>query len=154
MLGGDFLHRNGFTGNGIHIAVIDAGFPNVNTLPAFSRIRTNNQILGGYDFVNRSDNFYTGNFHGTHVLSDIAAYKDGDFIGTAPDASFYLFRTEDAANETPLEESLWVEAAERADSLGVDIINTSLGYSTFDNSNYNYSYSDMDGANHFYHSWC
>ncbi|CAL2076123.1 S8 family serine peptidase [Tenacibaculum sp. 190524A05c] len=149
MLGGDFLHENGFTGNGIHIAVIDAGFPNVNTLPAFSRIRTNNQILGGYDFVNRSDNFYTGNSHGTHVLSDIAAYKDGDFIGTAPDASFYLFRTEDAANETPLEESLWVEAAERADSLGVDIVNTSLGYSTFDNSNYNYSYSDMDGQTTF-----
>ncbi len=149
MLGGDYLHENGFTGSGIHIAVIDGGFPNVNTLPAFSRIRDNNQILGGYDFVNRSDNFYTGNSHGTHVLSDIAAYKDGEFIGTAPDASFYLFRTEDAANETPLEESLWVEAAERSDSLGVDVINTSLGYTTFDNPNYNYTYSDMDGKTTF-----
>ena len=149
MLGGDFLHENGYTGTGIHIAVIDAGFPNVNTLGAFSGLRKNNQILGGYDFVNRSTNFYTGNSHGTHVLSDIAAYKENDFIGTAPDASFYLFRTEDAASETPLEETLWVEAAERSDSLGVDIINTSLGYTTFDNSNYNYSYSDMNGETTF-----
>lgn len=149
MLGGDFLHENGYTGAGIHIAVIDAGFPNVNTLGAFSGLRKNNQILGGYDFVNRSTNFYTGNSHGTHVLSDIAAYKENDFIGTAPDASFYLFRTEDAASETPLEETLWVEAAERSDSLGVDIINTSLGYTTFDNSNYNYSYSDMNGETTF-----
>ncbi len=149
MLGGDFLHENGYTGAGIHIAVIDAGFPNVNTIGAFSGLRKNNQILGGYDFVNRSTNFYTGNSHGTHVLSDIAAYKENDFIGTAPDASFYLFRTEDAASETPLEETLWVEAAERSDSLGVDIINTSLGYTTFDNSNYNYSYSDMNGETTF-----
>ncbi len=149
MLGGDFLHENGYTGAGIHIAVIDAGFPNVNTLGAFSGLRKNNQILGGYDFVNRSTNFYTGNSHGTHVLSDIAAYKENEFIGTAPDASFYLFRTEDAASETPLEETLWVEAAERSDSLGVDIINTSLGYTTFDNSNYNYSYSDMNGETTF-----
>ena len=149
MLKGDVLHNKGFTGQGMHIAVMDAGFPNVNTLNAFSRIRDNNQILGGYDFVDRSENFYSGGSHGTNVLSDIAAYLEGEFVGTAPDASFYLFRTEESARETPLEESLWVEAAERADSLGVDIINTSLGYTTFDNSNYDYSYDDMDGTTTF-----
>ena len=149
MLKGDVLHQNGYTGSGMQIAVIDAGFPNVNTLAAFKRLRDNNQILGGYDFVDRNTNFYTGHNHGTNVLSDIAGYIDGQFIGTAPDASFYLFRTEDAANEVPLEESLWVEAAERADSLGVDIINTSLGYTTFDNANYNYTYADMDGKTTF-----
>lgn len=149
MLKGDYLHQQGFTGAGMYIAVIDAGFPNVNTLTAFKRLRDNNQILGGYDFVARNTNFYTGNSHGTNVLSDIGGYIDGQFIGTAPDASFYLFRTEDAANEEPLEESLWVEAAERADSLGVDVINTSLGYTTFDNANYNYSYADMDGKTTF-----
>lgn len=149
MLKGDYLHQEGFTGTGMHIAVIDAGFPNVNTLAAFKRLRDNNQILGGYDFVNRSTSFYGGHNHGTNVLSDIGGYIDGQFVGTAPDASFYLFRTEDAANEVPLEESLWVEAAEKADSLGVDVINTSLGYTTFDNANYNYSYADMDGKTTF-----
>ncbi|AMC12135.1 hypothetical protein Lupro_00460 [Lutibacter profundi] len=149
MLKGDVLHQNNFTGEGIQIAVIDAGFPNVDNFTAFQRIRDNNQILGGYDFVNRSTNFYTGHYHGMAVLSTIAGYIDNEFIGTAPDAKFYLFISEDYLNETPLEESLWVEAAERADSLGVDVINTSLGYTTFDNSNYNHSYSDMDGQTTF-----
>tara|TARA_R110001592_G_scaffold85244_1_gene251746 strand:- start:1806 stop:3428 length:1623 start_codon:yes stop_codon:yes gene_type:complete len=149
MLKGDFLHQIGYTGTGMQIAVIDAGFPNVNTLAAFQRLRDNNQILGGYDFVDRSTDFYKGNNHGTNVLSDIGGYIDSQFVGTAPDASFYLFRTEDAENEVPLEESLWVEAAEMADSLGVDVINTSLGYTTFDNAAYNYTYNDMDGKTTF-----
>ncbi|MBL4904590.1 MAG: S8 family serine peptidase [Flavobacteriaceae bacterium] len=149
MLKGDVLHQNGYTGAGMYIAVIDAGFPNVNTLAAFARARNNGQILGGYDFVNRNTNFYTGSSHGTNTFSDIAGYLDGVFVGTAPDASYYLFITEDAVNEVPLEESLWVEAVERADSLGVDVINTSLGYTTFDESKYDYSYADMDGNTTF-----
>lgn len=149
MLKGDVLHQNNFTGQGMQIAIIDAGFPNVNNFAAFKRLRDNNQILGGYDFVNRNGNFYTGSSHGMSVLSTIAGYVDNQFIGTAPDAKFYLFITEDAVNETPLEESLWVEAAEKADSLGVDVINTSLGYTTFDNPKYNYVYSDMDGKTTF-----
>ena len=149
MLKGDYLHEEGYTGEGMQIAVIDAGFPNVDQLDAFERLRTNHKILGGYDFVNRSTEFYTGHNHGTNVLSAIGGYIEDVFVGTAPDASFYLFITEDAAKEVPLEESLWVEAAERADSLGVDVINTSLGYTTFDNANYNYSYSDMDGETTF-----
>lgn len=149
MLKGDYLHAQDLTGKGQVIAVIDAGFPNVNTLEAFKRLRDNNQILGGYDFVERSNSFYTGNNHGTNVLSTIGGYLENEFVGAAPDASFYLFRTENAAVEVPLEETLWVEAAERADSLGVDVINTSLGYSTFDNANYNYSYSDMNGKTTF-----
>ncbi|MDT7832090.1 S8 family serine peptidase [Flavobacteriaceae bacterium S356] len=149
MLKGDYLHLQDFTGEGMIIAVLDAGFPNVNTLGAFQRLRDNNKILGGYNFVERSTNFYTRNSHGTHVLSDIGGYIEGQFVGTAPDASFYLFITEDHQRENPLEESLWVEAAERADSLGVDVMNTSLGYSTFDDSSYNYSYADMNGQTTF-----
>ncbi|WP_457618820.1 S8 family serine peptidase [Lutibacter sp.] len=149
MLKGDVLHQNNFTGDGIQIAIIDAGFPDVDNFTAFQVIRENNQILGGYDFVNRNDNFYSGHYHGMSVLSTIAGYIDNEFIGTAPNAKFYLFISEDYLNETPLEESLWVEAAERADSLGVDVINTSLGYTTFDNPNYNYSYNDMDGQTTF-----
>lgn len=156
MLKGEILHHNNFTGAGMQIAVIDAGFPNVDTFSAFQRLRDNNQILGGYDFVNRNANFYTGYYHGMAVLSTIAGYiysDDGiatnDFVGTAPDASFYLFITEDYYNETPLEESLWVEAAEEADRLGVDVINTSLGYYEFDDINYNYTYNNMDGQTTF-----
>lgn len=149
MLKGNVLHENNFSGQGMQIAIIDAGFPNVDNFAAFKRIRDNSQILGGYDFVNRNENFYTGSYHGMAVLSTIAGYIDNQFIGTAPDAKFYLFISEDFVNETPLEESLWVEAAEKADSLGVDVINTSLGYTTFDNSNYNYTYADMDGKTTF-----
>lgn len=149
MLKGNVLHQNNFTGEGMQIAIIDAGFPNVDNFAGFKRMRDHNQILGGYDFVNRSENFYTGSTHGMSVLSTIAGFVDNQFIGTAPDAKFYLFISEDAANETPLEESFWVEAAEKADSLGVDVINTSLGYTTFDNPNYNYVYADMDGKTAF-----
>ena len=149
MLKAHFLHQQGFTGTDQIIAVIDAGFPNVNTLSAFQRIRDNNQILGGYNFADRNSNFYTRDSHGTHVLSTIAGFIDNQFVGTAPDAKFYLFISEIAETETVLEETLWVEAAEKADSLGVNIINTSLGYTTFDNPAHNYSYADMDGKTTF-----
>ncbi len=149
MLKGNFLHEQGFSGENQIIAVMDSGFPNVNTLTAFQRIRDNNQILGGYNFADRNDNFYTRDSHGTHVLSTIAGYVENQFVGTAPDAKFYLFITEIVETETVLEETLWVEAAEKADSLGVNVINTSLGYTTFDNPAHNYSYSDLDGNTTF-----
>ncbi|MDB4297798.1 S8 family peptidase [Flavobacteriaceae bacterium] len=155
MVGVDELHDLGYDGDSYQIAIIDSGFMGVNTASAFGHLvdsdTTNGEVLGGYDFVNSSSNFYanTGSTHGTQVLSTIAAIKGTSFTGTAPKASFYLFVTEDAANETPLEESLWVQAAEKADSLGVDIINTSLGYSQFDNSDYDYTYADMDGETTF-----
>lgn len=151
MFNGDDLHLADFTGTGMTVAVLDAGFPNVQTMSGFNRLNTNNGILGGYDFVDRNPNVYayTGNAHGTWVLSDMAGYVQDQFVGTAPDAEYYLFRTENAASETPIEETLWVEAAERADSLGVDVINTSLGYTTFDNPNYSYTPAEMDGQTAF-----
>ena len=149
MLKGEYLHEQGLTGENQIIAVIDAGFPNVNTLDAFQRIRDNNQILGGYNFADRNTDFYTRSSHGTHVLSSIAGYLEDEYVGTAPDAKFYLFISEISETETVLEESLWVEAAERADSLGVDVINTSLGYTTYDNPNHSHSYADLDGKTTF-----
>lgn len=149
MLNGHLLHQQNYTGTGKIIAVFDAGFPGVNTTTPFERIRSNNQIKGGYNFVNRSDNFYTGYQHGTQVLSNMAAYVENQLVGTAPDASYYLFVTEDYNTENPLEESLWVEAAELADSLGVDVINSSLGYNLFTNAAYNYTYQDMNGNTTF-----
>ncbi|MCD0468964.1 S8 family serine peptidase [Flavobacterium sp. JAS] len=149
MLNGQVLHQKNYTGSGKIIAVLDAGFPGVNTAQPFQNLITNNQILGGYDFVNRNDNFYAGDDHGTKVLSTIGGYKENALVGTAPSASFYLFITENDASENPVEESLWVEAAERADYFGVDIITTSLGYFGFDNANYSHTYSDMNGTTNF-----
>ena len=149
MLNGHLLHQSNYTGTGKIIAVMDGGFPGVNTAAPFARLRDNNQILGGYDFVNRNANFYTGVSHGTSVLSLMGGFVDNALVGTAPDASYYLFITEDGVNEGPLELSNWVEAAEEADYLGVDIINTSLGYTTFDNPNYNFTYNDMNGTTTF-----
>lgn len=149
MIGGDLLHQQNYTGSGKIIAVMDNGFVGVDETQPFQRLRDNNLILGGYDFVNRDDNVYDGGSHGTLVLSTMGGFKEGELVGTAPDAAYYLFKTEATAFENPLEESLWVEAAELADSLGVDIINTSLGYSTFDNPDYNYSYEDMNGITSF-----
>lgn len=147
MINIDALHNLDYTGEGIVIAVLDTGFPNVNTMGAFQRLRDNGDLLNGYDFVNRNPNIYayTGNTHGTTVLSTMAAYIQDEYVGTAPDASYYLFRTEDSASENPVEESYWVEAAERADSLGVHVINSSLGYTVYDNPKYSYTPSDMDG---------
>ena len=149
MLNGQVLHQQNFTGTGKIIAVLDAGFPGVNTAQPFQRLRDNNLILGGYDFVNRNANFYSGNDHGTEVLSTMGGYKENALVGTAPDASYYLFITEDNASENPVEESYWVEAAEQADALGADIITTSLGYFAFDNANYSHTYSDMNGTTNF-----
>ncbi|WP_420572455.1 S8 family serine peptidase [Kordia sp.] len=151
MINVDKLHEDDYTGNGVTVAVMDSGFPNVNTMGAFQRLRDNGNLLAGYDFVDRTSDVYayTGNGHGTTVLSDMAGYIDGQFVGTAPDASYHLFRTEDAGSETPLEESNWVEAVERADSLGVDVVNTSLGYNRFDDSRYNYTTADMNGDTTF-----
>jgi subtilisin family serine protease len=150
MFNGQTMHQQNYTGSGKIIAVMDAGFPGVNVALPFQRLRDNNQILGGYDFVLRNTDFYTGSSHGTSVLSTMGGYKENFLVGTAPDASYYLFITEDDTTENPVEESLWVEAAEKADSLGVDVINTSLGYSDeHTNPAYDYSYSDMNGATTF-----
>lgn len=149
MLNGHLLHQSNYTGSGKIIAVLDAGFPGVNTIAPFARLRNNNQILGGYDYVNKNNDFYTGASHGTSVLSLMGGYVDGKLIGTAPDAQYYLYITEDDATENPVEESNWVEAAEEADRVGADIITTSLGYNTFDNPNYDLTYNDLNGTTAF-----
>ena len=149
MLNGHVLHQQDLTGTGMTIAVLDNGFPGVNIAQPFERLFDNELILGGHNFVSGSDNFYTGGTHGTLVLSTMAGYTEGQLVGTAPDAFYYLFVTEDTAQENPVEESYWVEAAEMADSLGVDVINTSLGYFLYDDPNYSYTYEDIDGQTAF-----
>lgn len=149
LMNGHQLHLADYTGEGKMIAVLDAGFPGVDSAPAFSRLHDQGLILGGYDFVHDAPEFYTGGSHGTLVLSTMGGFLENELIGTAPNAAYYLFITEDIAEENPVEESYWVEAAERADSLGVDIINTSLGYFAYDNPAYGHTYADMDGVSNF-----
>lgn len=145
------LHLAGFTGIGVTVAVIDTGFPTVNSGSAFSRLWTQNQIKGGYDFVTKSNDIYNTslNIHGTVVLGAMGGYLANTFVGSAPDADFYLYRSENADVEIPEEEIYWIEAAEEADRKGVDIITTSLGYNVFDDSKYNYSYVQMNGSTSF-----
>jgi hypothetical protein len=145
MIGGDFLHQQEFEGDGMVIAVLDSGFPGVVSNPAFNSLNDENRLLGTFDFVLDQGTIGGSSSHGALVLSDMAAEMDGIFVGTAPKASYYLFRTEDAASERPVEEAYWVEALERADSLGVDVINTSLGYQDFDDPSYDHQYEDLDG---------
>ena len=148
MIHANELHLDDYTGEGMIIAVLDSGFPNVDTMGAFQRMRDNGDLLGGYDFVDRNDNVFAfaGNDHGVRVLSVMTGFVENQFVGTGPDASYYLFRTEDVASETPVEEAYWIEAAERSDSLGVDIINSSLGYKTYQNDNYSHADEDLDGV--------
>lgn len=147
MIGIHHLHEMGFNGQGIMIGVIDAGYNSVNTHPAFDSLRLNGQILGTRDFVQPGNDVYNTsiNSHGTMVLSTMGGNLPGQLIGTAPKASYWLIRSEDATAEYLMEEFYWVSAAEFADSVGVDIINSSLGYSLFDNPDENHSYADMDG---------
>jgi len=144
-LNGQYLHNGGFRGKGIQIAVLDAGFWHVDQIEAFDSLRNSNRILAKRDFVNPKSDFYQQHTHGMSVLSCMGGNIPGSLTGTAPDASFYLFRTEDAGTEYLIEEDNWVAAAELADSLGADVINSSLGYYDFNDPKMDHSYADLNG---------
>ncbi len=142
---GEYLHNLGFRGEGMTIAMLDAGFFNYKANPAFDSVRLQNQILGTWDYVAGEQSVNEDNAHGAYCLSIMAANSPGKIIGTASKAKYWLLRTEDAASEYPVEEQNWVAAAEFADSAGVDIITSSLGYSNFDNNTFDHSYAQRDG---------
>ncbi|MBE0639582.1 MAG: S8 family serine peptidase [Bacteroidales bacterium] len=139
------LHDDGFQGQGMIIAVLDGGFSSTNQMAAFDSLYMNGRILGTRDFVSGGENVYQGSAHGTAVLSTMGANLPGELIGTAPQASYYLIRTEDTGSEYIIEEYNWASGAEYADSVGADIINSSLGYIDFDDPSQNHLYSHMDG---------
>ncbi len=147
MISVDGLHDLGFSGQGMMIAILDAGFYHVDQIHAFDSLWDNNQILGTRDFNIPGNNVFGDDMHthGTSVLSTIGANLPGQIVGTAPHASFWLIRTEVADYEALIEEYNWAGGAEFADSLGADVINSSLGYTTFDNPLFNHTYADMDG---------
>jgi hypothetical protein len=141
----DQLHEMGYTARGVWIGVLDAGFYNVDSLPSFIPLFDEERILETRNYVNETSIYRQNSSHGMSVLSIMAGEWDGFMVGTAPHASYLLCMTENSDQETRIEEISWIEAAEYADSLGVDVINTSLGYSDFDGVIYDYTYRDMDG---------
>ena len=137
----NLLHDAGFKGQGMTIAVIDAGFHNADRIEAMKNIR----ILGTRDFVNPEADIYAESNHGMSVLSCMAMNQPNVMVGTAPEASYWLLRSEDEASEHLVEQDYWAAAIEFADSVGVDVVNTSLGYYEFDDTTMNYRYRDLDG---------
>lgn len=138
---GDKLHDAGFKGQGMTIAVIDAGFHNADKITAMRNIR----VLGTKDFVNPQSDIYAESSHGMMVLSCIGMNQPDIMTGTAPEASFWLLRSEDEYSEHLVEQDYWAAAVEFADSVGVDVLNTSLGYYTFDDKSKDYKYRELDG---------
>jgi subtilisin family serine protease len=139
------MHSAGYFGEGMTIAVLDGGFRNVNSVAAFSHLYANNQIKYAYDFVSKTDDVYQYTSHGTKVLSFMAAHIENSYQGIAPAANYLLFVTENVPSEYRIEEYYWLIGAERADSAGVDVIHSSLGYSTFDLPEMTYTTDDLDG---------
>lgn len=139
------LHERGYDGAGKMIALMDAGYTNVDSIEAFTHLWDNEQIIGWKDFVNPDHDIFKIHTHGTYVLSVMATFMPSQMIGAATGADYLLLRTEDAASEFLIEECNWIAAAEYADSMGVDIVNTSLGYTVFDDPDQNHTYADMDG---------
>ena len=139
------LHDMGFDGTGIHVAVLDGGFEGTENHVAFDNMRAEGRLLGVRDFVYGSTSVYSQSTHGTSCLSTMAAYDPNEMVGTAPKASYYLIHTEDGNGENIVEEYNWVSGAEYADSLGVDVCSTSLGYIDFDMPQWDHPFSHFDG---------
>ena len=141
-LGGQRIHERGFYGNGMMIAVLDGGFMNADRIPALHGVK----LAGLKDFVvPKSNNIFEEMEHGTMVLSTMAANAPNLYVGVAPEAQYVLVRCEDERTESLAEEDYWASAAEYADSLGVDVINSSLGYHDFDDVKTNHLYWEQDG---------
>ena len=146
LLGIPAMHQAGFTGKGITVAVFDSGFPGLDKATAFSHVITNSQVLGQLNVVRPwTKDIFRDNEHGTQVASLILANQAGTLVAGAHQAKVIFAITEDVATEYPIEELNWIRAAEYADSLGVDIINSSLGYLDFDEPSLTYTKSQLDG---------
>lgn len=145
LMGLDEYHKQGNTGKGVTLALFDAGFYKVDSLPIFDSLWANNQIIASRDFVTNDSLTWRESTHGMQVLALAGINYPDSMVGAAPGASFVLARTEDAASERHIEELNWLRAMEWADSIGVHIIHSSLGYSVFDSLEGDYTYFDMDG---------
>ena len=144
-IGAVAMHDAGYQGNGMQIAVFDAGFPGVNEISALQPLFVEQRVVGTRNFVDGGTSVYVRNGHGTNCLAAIGSNQPGFYVGSAPKATFHLCITEDVTSEHPIEEANWLAAAEYADSAGVDIISSSLGYTDFDAPSPSYTYASMNG---------
>lgn len=142
---GEYLHNLGFHGEGMSIALLDAGFYHYQSLAAFDSLRNDHRVMETYNYVRNDTSVNFDHPHGMECLSTMASNVPGQMVGTCPKANYYLYVTEDVSSESPAEEQNWAAAAEHADSAGVDVISTSLGYTQFDNPTLSHTYSDMNG---------
>jgi hypothetical protein len=142
---GEYLHNKNFRGDGMLIAILDNGFPSVDNNRAFAWLRDHQKITATYNFTSGNTDVYNYGDHGTHCFSILAANLSGEITGTAPEAAYVLLRTEEESAEQPIEETNWIGGVTLADSLGVDVISSSLGYNTFDNPAYDHTYAQLDG---------
>ncbi|MFT5570933.1 MAG: serine protease AprX, partial [Cyclobacteriaceae bacterium] len=138
------MHEQGYTGDGMTIAVLDGGFIGGDAFEPFAHVFINGHFLEGKDLVTGSNDPFQYSGHGTAVWSTIGALSDS-LTGIAFDANFLLYVTEDVQTEYRIEEYNWLIAAEKADSAGADIITSSVGYSTFNDDSMDYSYELLDG---------
>ncbi|MVN75714.1 S8 family serine peptidase [Hymenobacter sp. HMF4947] len=145
LIGAVAMHDAGYRGEGMQIAIFDAGFPGADRITALQAVQTQNRVASTRNFVDGGRSVYLRNSHGTNCLSTIGAELPGYFVGTAPHATFHLCITEDVNSESPMEEANWLAAAEYADSVGVDVISSSLGYNTFDYAPLSHTYADLTG---------
>jgi hypothetical protein len=139
------LHVAGHRGHGIWVGVMDGGFTAADVLPFFDSVANDGRLMVARDFVERDEYVYEAATHGTSVLSAMAANVPGFLVGGAPDAAYFLFKTEDTGGEFPIEECNWVAAAEYADSMGIDIINASLGYTSFNDPALSHTFGELNG---------
>ena len=144
-IGVPLMHDAGYRGEGMQIAVFDTGFPGVNTLVPLRPLFLEQRLASTRNFVDGGTSVYQRGSHGTNCLSTMAANEAGFFVGSAPKATYHLCITEDESSEHPVEEANWLAAAEYADSTGVDVISSSLGYTDFDAPSPAYTYADMNG---------
>ena len=145
LLGLPVLQLAGHRGAGIWVAVMDGGFTNADTIPMFDSVGLQGRLFPGWDFVERDAGVFESAQHGTSVLSVMASNLPRYFVGTAPDATYFLIKTEDTGGEFPIEEVNWIAGAEWADSVGIDIVNASLGYTSFNDNSLSHTYSQLDG---------
>ncbi len=146
IVNGFFLHDKGYDGSGKLIAVLDAGFTGTDTLPGFDSLWAAGRVLDTHNFKYNTSYVFAYDDHGTKALSTMAAYTPNLYVGSAPLASYVLYVTEDDNSEQPIELINMLCGTERADSVGADIVSSSLGYDTFDNPADNFTFiSDFDG---------
>jgi serine protease AprX len=135
------LHSVGYNGKGVLITILDTGFWLHH--PAFDSIMNSGRLVATWDFIHGDSDVEDQNdqqrSHGTSVWSAVGGFVNDTLIGCAYGADFALAKTEQVDSEVVSEEDNWVAGAEWADSIGADVLSSSLGYNDW------YTYQDMDG---------